>query len=487
MPIQSHTFKWLTPFLIVPFVLVALILELRSQSTGDYGGGSTQPSPGNVFRAGTGVNIGVTGNVVTISGTSSGTGAAAVTNANNYFMTSSTNIFNGKTLMPGGIYNNAYELMIDSQNGRLRHSSGISYAWTLFTQYDQNGFISHNHDTRELFNNNEESVAKYNIGQLTYTSGNPSVMWINGELANSAGTVTANYNTQVLSNGWTLGSIVGNTTFNGSTYAIGTSNVLGTSTTSNFFKGAFFFNTNAAPSYAFAAFKPISIAKPYMVLDSGSSSLNAGWVIGNVAGTDALELSSDGSGNLRILGFGAPLNIQGSGATISIQPNTGSTMLSVSTSGAVIGLNSSSAHVFNGSTWTIANTPQINTDVLKIPSAGGTITNGTRIVSTKGATATPLHLTPGVPATSVDFEYKEQILNNTTNLTLSSANLSPGSEVTLKIFNDSNARTLTVPAGWIAANTPIPTGFTASKVTTLYLSCTGTTDSSVLVYTSQQP
>lgn len=47
----------------------------------------------------------------------------------------------------------------------------------------------------------------------------------------------------------------------------------------------------------------------------------------------------------------------------------------------VLGSTASHSGTFNGSTWTIANNPQVNTDVWRWPGAGGTITNGTSLYS----------------------------------------------------------------------------------------------------------
>jgi hypothetical protein len=144
--------------------------------------------------------------------------------------------------------------------------------------------------------------------------------------------------------------------------------VFGSSTTSNYFNGPFFLNTNGSLPYSFATFKPLSSSRNYLVIDSGSASLNAGLLVGHADGTSSMSFDNDGSGNLRILGNGAPMSIGTSGGNLTLTAPT-----------ITAGINASSAHIWNGGTHTIAHNPQVNTDVWKWPSAGGTITNGTSL------------------------------------------------------------------------------------------------------------
>ena len=107
------------------------------------------------------------------------------------------------------------------------------------------------------------------------------------------------------------------------------------------------------------------------------------------------DLSVRGSAGAGIAGFldSGPLwSIDHSGGTVRFVGNgsgfselvflaAGGNTLRLGATTATLGEGSNSLLTFNGATHTIAHNPQVNTDVWRWPSAGGTITNGTSIES----------------------------------------------------------------------------------------------------------
>lgn len=94
--------------------------------------------------------------------------------------------------------NSAGSVVVDWENSRLRHQSGISIDWGLWIAYDQNGFQSINWDTRQLIDNNEFPAAKWNIRQLCDTDEISSVSWQNRTLDDNSGSVSVNWNNRTI-------------------------------------------------------------------------------------------------------------------------------------------------------------------------------------------------------------------------------------------------------------------------------------------------
>ena len=89
-------------------------------------------------------------------------------------------------------------------------------------------------------------------------------------------------------------------------------------------------------------------------------------------GAQQWELGNEGSDNFR-------LNMSGSGNFVI--RDDGVSIFLANDSGVTLGAAAGSQITMNGATHTIANTPQVNTDVWKWASAGGTLTNGTSLYS----------------------------------------------------------------------------------------------------------
>ena len=103
----------------------------------------------------------------------------------------------------------------------------------------------------------------------------------------------------------------------------------------------------------------------------GSPVTTAGLLLGDFNGAGAnveLDISAN---NARM--------IAGGSANLWSTSVGGITMFQHSSTLLTLGASSSSAITMNGATHTIANTPQVNTDVWKWASAGGTLTNGTSL------------------------------------------------------------------------------------------------------------
>jgi len=102
MAIPEKTLERLKPYIIAIFSIFPLMVWVIAQSTGDYGGGSTQPSPGYKFVGAGSTTVGVTGNVVTVSSSGGGgSAAAAVTNADNLFLATSQNTYLAPSYLNG--------------------------------------------------------------------------------------------------------------------------------------------------------------------------------------------------------------------------------------------------------------------------------------------------------------------------------------------------------------------------------------------------
>lgn len=143
-------------------------------------------------------------------------------------------------------------------------------------------------------------------------------------------------------------------------------------------------NTNVTAGDTLVLRNPPGGSATYVTLQDDGTTPAAGFQFGNIDGNYML-IDADGSNppNLRIQVAGvSPGNIN---------LRDGSQNMLVLSSGSSLntyGNGASWAHTFNGGTWTIANTPQINTDVLKIASSGGTLTNGTSFTSLNKIQAT---------------------------------------------------------------------------------------------------
>ena len=99
------------------------------------------------------------------------------------------------------------------------------------------------------------------------------------------------------------------------------------------------------------------------------------------------------------------------------------------------------------------------------------------------AAATPTNIQYSVAAMSgVDFDFDSanaiQTLSISGNTTFTGSNYAAGKSITLFITTDGSDRDLAFPSGWIFQGTK-PTNQTASKVGTLTLLCSSTTEASV--------
>jgi len=113
----------------------------------------------------------------------------------------------------------------------------------------------------------------------------------------------------------------------------------------------------------------------------------------------------------------------------------------------------------------------------------------TYVLSSNGSTeswtapATPTNIQYSVAAMSgVDFDFDStnaiQTLSISGNTTFTGSNYAAGKSITLFITTDGSDRDLAFPSGWIFQGTK-PTSQTASKVGTLTLLCSSTTEASV--------
>lgn len=205
---------------------------------------------------------------------------------------------------------------------------------------------------------------------------------------------------------------------------------------------------------------------------------------GGIAFGDTVGGGPNGSLNVTDLGS---IQLDGGGTGfVDFFISMGANRFRMNTSTITLGASSSHTVTDNGATTSMPNGKMINSGVLYIPSS----TSGTSTNANFTALSTYYSQSVLTPSTSVaiDFSGRDwQILNNATNVTLTTSNERAGKTINLMIFNDSISRTLTTPAGWVAGNAPIPTGLTANKLTTLTLVCTGNTEASTICFTSQQP
>ena len=113
----------------------------------------------------------------------------------------------------------------------------------------------------------------------------------------------------------------------------------------------------------------------------------------------------------------------------------------------------------------------------------------TYVLSSNGTTeswtapATPTNVQYSVAAMSgVDFDFDStnaiQTLSISGNTTFTGSNYAAGKSITLFITTDGSDRDLAFPSGWIFQGTK-PTSQTASKVGTLTLLCSSTSEASV--------
>jgi hypothetical protein len=117
-------------------------------------------------------------------------------------------------------------------------------------------------------------------------------------------------------------------------------------------------------------------------------------------GAQQWEFGNDGGDNFRA-------NFSGSGNYVI--RDDGVSIFTANDSGITLGASAGSQITMNGATHTIANTPQVNTDVWTWAGAGGTLTNGTSIVSFNTMQASNL------VATTTDGSFT---LNSGTNQTM---------------------------------------------------------------------
>jgi len=117
------------------------------------------------------------------------------------------------------------------------------------------------------------------------------------------------------------------------------------------------------------------------------------------------------------------------------------------------------------------------------------IGSNTFVLSSNGTTeswsapATPTNIQYDVAAMSgVDFDFDStdavQTLSISANTTFTGSNYADGKSITLFITTDGSLRTLAFPSGWIFQGTK-PTDQAASKVGTLTLLCSSTSEASV--------
>ena len=113
------------------------------------------------------------------------------------------------------------------------------------------------------------------------------------------------------------------------------------------------------------------------------------------------------------------------------------------------------------------------------------------LLTTKGASANPVWAVSPTPTnvqysvaamSGVDFDFDStnaiQTLSISANTTFTGSNYAAGKSITLFLTTDGSARDLAFPSGWIFQGT-MPTSQAASKVGTLTLMCSSTTEASV--------
>lgn len=217
------------------------------------------------------------------------------------------------------------------------------------------------------------SFGFYLFGQSTGTgTGGSAQNASTGSGGGSSGGVSTNGNN----------IFTGANTFTGPTYLTGISNVIGSSTTSNYFNGYLLLNTNGINTGAHTInFVPRNVNAETFNFNVGNAALNTGIDIG-----DFYNQLGAGSRYGRILFYTPGNNFQihtvsASALLLGAQNND---QLSFGSGGNDItfGFNSSSTETHNGQTFTYSHNANFNNGMFILPVAGtGTITNRTSIYS----------------------------------------------------------------------------------------------------------
>lgn len=171
-------------------------------------------------------------------------------------------------------------------------------------------------------------------------------------------------------------------------FTIASTNTFNAATfTSNMYvRGYLYQNTNDSPN-VFTSFTsypvPGQSANRHTIFASGGSLADAAIRVESTGGGYSGMLGLDGGGNVRLdadpVLFGN-FHIRVDGAQ----------QITLESDVVTLGNNASDVTTINGATITLPHEPQINTDVLKIPSAGGTLTNGTSIATLNTTTTSNL-------------------------------------------------------------------------------------------------
>lgn len=279
-----------------------------------------------------------TGITLTRSGTtnitiaSSGTGNA-VTNANNFFTAASTNTFNSSYTAFNGTISNTGNLIVTNNLNTFSRVliDGVRTRidWGQMNFYDPNGVLAMElgggGQNRHLLNSSASPVVLWE-NELLRHSGINSVDWGARQLDDAGGGICIDWVDRALYNGtqnivvqWggnTVSNYTGayyasNVVVSGITKLLGSSNIIGSSTSTNIVSGALLLGTNKYDNtLAFATFHTIPGGQSYLVVDSGTEANGAGIVMGNMISGKYISADYTEAGQLcRIMGQNVPIKI----------------------------------------------------------------------------------------------------------------------------------------------------------------------------------
>lgn len=282
-----------------------------------------------------------------------------------------TNIFDRVLIRDSLVVTGAY----DSVKGLIMWPGGATNIYVLAGQaFDSSQRLSINWNGRTLNRDTGPTIVNWQSGTYNAEDGSASILtttanrklrkgattildWGNQTLHDNTGVQLMNWEARTTNVGWTnQGSfVVTNGIFAAPYIGINTNSV------------------DPADGYT-VVIRPapgaLNNAGILMKVPAGGSTSISGQVEG--ASSYLWSLSDDAAGVVRMVA-------SGTGFTAYRIILGGNIMLDGNATTLSLGASSSSALTFNGSTITIPHNAQINTDVLRIPAAGGTITNGTSL------------------------------------------------------------------------------------------------------------
>lgn len=378
---------------LTPIILCFTCILAQGQSTGEQGGGSTQPSPGYKFVGAGSTTVGVTGNVVTVSSSGGGGGDVFTASNNTFYGTLNTfsnnvNFLGTVTNFSGLIVTGSY----DSVKGILTYGGGATNIFLLNgTAYDSSQRLAINWNGRTLNRDGGQTVVDFQNGTYNAEDGTASILtttsnrklrkgtttildWGNQLLNDNGGVQVMDWNARITNVGWTnRGSLfVTNSLVVNPWIAVNTNGVDDV-TTVGYLQPAV-----GQTRAIFKVHSPNSLTDLVDIRIGDQSQSAPLFIVG-----------TDGLGNVRFFSTGG-------GLSDTYLNTAGVIMWRANASTLTLGASSASSIIFNGATHTIAHTPQVNTDVWKWASAGGTLTNGTSLVVANEFTTSNINIHGGI-------------------------------------------------------------------------------------------